>query len=302
MSTYKTQVNQAETAAFISEHLHMPNVDLEAIANGEGSQAFFFESPDGGRVLRVNSRSNEGFLKDQFAYEHFGSDQIPIPKVLEVGEISEGLHFAVSERSPGLPLDELPTPVIDRLVPEVITILGAIHAVKPIGEGFGQWDLKGNGTRTSWRETVEAMRDDKGGDELITAGYFDPALGASVRKEITNLLAFCPEERRLVHGDFGFGNVIAEEGGVTGVIDWHPSMYGDPLFDVAWLAYWDDKRDYVAYFKDYYKSRGSLPENYYERIACYELAIGVQSLSFFAKSEQEDKYHYAAKRITEVKR
>jgi hygromycin-B 4-O-kinase len=300
MSTLKTRFDQSEASAFVSDHLHIPTAELEAIANGEGSQAFFFDAPGGEMVLRVNSSSQTGFLKDQFAEQHYGSAELPIPKIIDSGEISEGVYFAISERSPGLPLDELPTQEIVDLVPLLIHLLDVIHKTKPVGEGYGGWDLKGDGSVSSWRQVLENKRDDKAGDDMITVDYFDPIFGDSIRDKITSLLDYCPEDRQLVHADIGFGNVIAKDGQITGVIDWEMSMYGDPLFDVAWLAYWDNRRDYKTMFREHYVSENRLPNNYDERIACYGLIIGVQSLSFFAKSEQSEKYAYAVERLQAI--
>src|SRR5207249_1974221 len=50
-----------------------------------------------------------------------------------------------------------------------------------------------------------------------------------------DLLPRCPEERQVVHGDYGYDNVLAEHGRVTGVLDWEALRYGDPLYDVAYL-------------------------------------------------------------------
>lgn len=301
MSNFKTQADQHEVEAFLADRLHVTHVELETISAGEGSQAFFFEGPDGPEVLRVNNQSKEGFLKDKFAQEHYGSDELPIPKVLDIGEMSNGQFYAISERAAGLPLDHLTDSVMDKITPTVIEKLEVIHATKPAGEGYGWWDIDGVGKSATWREAVEEMRGDSNSDQDIKTPYFDGELSNSVRDDITKLIQFCPEERKLVHADYGFDNVIADESGVNGVIDWHPSMYGDPLYDVAWLAFWDYKQDQVAVFKEYYESHGGLPENFMERVTCYALIIGVKSLRFFAKSEQEDKHKFAVERVALVR-
>ena len=47
------------------------------------------------------------------------------------------------------------------------------------------------------------------------------------------LIEYCPEEHKLVHGDFGSNNVLTDGQKITGVLDWDCALYGDPLFDVA---------------------------------------------------------------------
>ena len=43
-------------------------------------------------------------------------------------------------------------------------------------------------------------------------------------------------EPLLVHGDFRNGNLLVEESGVTGVLDWELAHRGDPMEDLGWLC------------------------------------------------------------------
>jgi aminoglycoside phosphotransferase (APT) family kinase protein len=54
---------------------------------------------------------------------------------------------------------------------------------------------------------------------------------------MTDRLGRCPEERRFLHGDDGFGNVLARDGEVTAVLDWLDAKDGDFVDDVAWLDF-----------------------------------------------------------------
>ena len=42
----------------------------------------------------------------------------------------------------------------------------------------------------------------------------------------------------LLHGDYGFDNVLVDQGKISGVLDWANAKYGDFLYDVAWLDFW----------------------------------------------------------------
>jgi aminoglycoside phosphotransferase (APT) family kinase protein len=52
----------------------------------------------------------------------------------------------------------------------------------------------------------------------------------------------------VVHGDFRIGNVMFDENGLTGVLDWELAHLGDPLEDLGWLAVraWRFGRDDLA--------------------------------------------------------
>ncbi len=53
---------------------------------------------------------------------------------------------------------------------------------------------------------------------------------------------------RVVHGDFRTGNLLVDEQGLTGVLDWELAHLGDPLEDLGWLCVrsWRFGRDELA--------------------------------------------------------
>jgi len=289
MSTHKTQIDLATAEHFVREKFHVPSIELERVSDGETAEAFFFETQEGPRVLRVNSKSKFGFQKDQIAQTHFASEAIPIPKIFEIGEIESGLFFAVSERAPGKTLDKFSPPEIGALMPKIVVTLDAIHSIPPMGEGYGNWDLNGKGKSPSWHKMLEEdlHLDD---DETISASFYDAALAATLRKEIESMLDVVPEERKLVHWDYGFNNTLSDGNDITGVIDWEHSGYGDPLHDVAWLDFWNDKQGFAEAIRQYYVHQDRDVPHFDERLVCYKLLIGLGSLGFFAKSRQEEKY------------
>jgi hygromycin-B 4-O-kinase len=72
-----------------------------------------------------------------------------------------------------------------------------------------------------------------------------------------------------VHGGYGFNNMLAENGAVTAVLDWTEAMYGDFLYDVAWLNFWDPGHDYQAIFRADYAERGFAVPDFEQRLLCY---------------------------------
>jgi hygromycin-B 4-O-kinase len=299
MSTYKTQINQAQVEQFLQKYLRMPKVSIEIMADGEVSEAFSFEDKDGSHVIRISKHGTRGFLKDSFAHTHFASGDLPIPTILDIGEFGDGLHYTISTKAPGQTLDKFSSDEIETLIPKIFHVLGTIHALSPAREGYGLWDEHGNGWCGSWREEQIASlhQDDK---ETRAASFYNTELHNKLRNKITQLLDFCPNERQLVHGDFGFSNVVSDGKDITGVLDWEMSMYGDPLYDVAWLDFWDTKHNYHNIFKKYYEKQGDLPSNYDKRVLAYKLQIGLSSLGFFARSRQADKYVFAKRVIAGV--
>lgn len=292
MSIHKTEYDQSSASVFIAEHFHTKNTEIATLADGETSQAFAFEVEEGERVLRVNRLGKSGFLKDQLAHQKFSSSPIPIPEIIEIGTLDNGMAFAVSTRAEGKALSKHTTEEIKMLMPEIIKTLTAIHVLEPIGGGYGNWGLDGQGHSDSWRaELLANMSLDD--EETMSADFYVDELHATLRARATELLDFCPEERRLIHNDFGFDNVISDGEKITGVIDWEHSAYGDPLKDIAWLDFWKEEQGYAATFRQYYEAKDELPDNFDERIKCYKLIIAMGALGFFARSRQQEKYEFA---------
>ena len=72
-------------------------------------------------------------------------------------------------------------------------------------------------------------------DSLDTLGQpqpvFELALSWLDRRKPAPLVAPC-----LVHGDYRTGNYLADESGVTAILDWELAHIGDPVEDLGWLC------------------------------------------------------------------
>jgi aminoglycoside phosphotransferase (APT) family kinase protein len=67
----------------------------------------------------------------------------------------------------------------------------------------------------------------------------------------------------LLHGDFWPGNLLWNDDGLAGVIDWEDAALGDPLFDLAAVRlelHWARDADAVAAFTERYLARAGLDE------------------------------------------
>jgi hygromycin-B 4-O-kinase len=133
MSTVKTKINAQVVTDFLKQQYNVADVTLETIADGEMSQAYFFAVHGQQKVLRINATTDEGFRKDMYAKEHFASKQLLIPAIEDVGQLDNGMYFAISERSVGKTLYAFTTGELIRLLPEIIATAEAIHAIEPPG-------------------------------------------------------------------------------------------------------------------------------------------------------------------------
>jgi hygromycin-B 4-O-kinase len=120
-------------------------------------------------------------------------------------------------------------------------------------------------------------------------------------REMTRLSEGLGAPRRLVHGGFGYDNVLIHEGQVSAVLDWQDARFGDPLFDVAYLDFWPSGFDLVDLYESHCGKKGLLHENYRHRITCYKYYIGLDAMRFFAKTENRGAYDQVLEIVEDLK-
>ena len=280
--------------------------DVRPLAGGEFSRAFAFTAGGRAYVVRLNSAAHaaEGFAKDDYAWRHFASPALPIPRAVATGRTADG-YFAISERAAGRTLAEYSPAERRALLPAMLDTLDAIgQADTRAARGYGPWGSDGHGGFASWRGYLAAIVENETDGfyqdwhALFRDSFLERAVYEVVYERMLQLAAFCPEERALIHNDYWFENILADGRRVTGVIDWANALYGDPLYDVArlgwgaaWPGWWYD--DGAALLRARY---GTAP-HYAERIACYACHGGLDDLRFFAKTGRRAQYEWTRDRL-----
>jgi len=272
---------------------------LTPLAGGEWSRAYAFSADDRELVVRAGAYV-EDFEKDRFAMR-FASPDLPVPRVLEIGGLPGGRHYAVSERvPPGEWLEDLEGRALDDALPAIGRLLAALRAADTSNTtGYGSWDPAGNGPNGSWGEALLEVGNDPG-DRLpgwrtklesspTGAGPYDDALAA-----LEALAAEAPDERCPIHADLLHRNVVVDGPRVTGVFDWGCAMYGDGAYDLAWLHFWSpwhpgwDAIDVLELGRD-------IPD-LERRIVTCGLHIGLANLAYQAFTERWDDLSATARR------
>ena len=215
------------------------------------------------------------------------------------------LHFAITEKAPGQNLLQIPRSDYVALIPELIRILDAIHQTQ-LGDrpGYGIFDGNGVAQWPSWKAHLEFVKDEEpAGDfyenwhSLFESSFLERELFDRVHSHMLQLITYCPEERYLVHGGYGFGNVLAQDRKVTAILDWMNARYGDFLYDVAWLDLWSPQDEWRERFAEHYGHTGRAIPNYSERILCYQCYDALDGLRFYAKGGDRTGYDYIRGRI-----
>lgn len=279
---------------------HFETVEgLKPLTGGLFSQAFAFRADGAEYVVRVNGAAHAAgsFAKDEYAGRVYASEELPIPLIVAQGQADEW-HYAISERIAGRTLTECSPAERRRLLPALLDMLEALGAADTsASDGYGAWGGDGDGRYGSWQAFLADV--DKNHDDGFFANwhrYFNESflerdLFERVCERMVALSEDIPNMRQLVHNDYQFENVLTDGERITGVIDWANALYGDPLYDVAWLnfisihpGWWFD--DGVEILRERF---GAAP-GFDARIHCYELHIGLDHLRFYANQGRYDDY------------
>lgn len=295
MSTHKTTADQEIIVSFLKDNFSDNISNFEVITGGEGSQAYSFDVEEKQYILRINRHDPLGFKRDEYASNHYSSPLVPIPKVYKLGKIDNDLHFCISQKVQGKILALFSNKELEILRPAMFEVLKAIHATDISNtKGYGKWDDKGQGEYASWKEFLLSVdlytKGVSGAPSLFETTFLEKNFWDKAYSRFIELVPFCPEERFLVHGDYGSDNILSDGEKITGVIDWGGSKYGDFIYDVAWLSFWSHNLDYQESYLEYSKKKMTPLKNFNERLLCYKIFIGLRSMSFFAYSGQKDKY------------
>jgi hygromycin-B 4-O-kinase len=278
--------------AFLQGRGWRPGSTISPIAHGEWSHAFSFATGGTAYIIRF-STLDEDFRKDQLA-ARFTAPALPIPRMLEVGQAFDGF-YAISERAVGRFLDVLDAEQMGRTLPSLFAAIDEMRRSDTSGSsGFGLWDACGQAPHASWRDALLAIGTDTPGTRITGwrrrlehsptgAEPFDTAFD-----RLAKLSADLPDARHLLHADLLNYNVLIQGERVAAVLDWGAAMYGDWIFDVAWLIFWQpwyqawSGIDFEAEATSYFASTGADVSDFGVRLRCCEIAIGLDNQAYCA--------------------
>jgi hygromycin-B 4-O-kinase len=195
------------------------------------------------------------FEKIRYIARHMSSS-VPVPAVVYVGRLGD-MPYAITRKCPGRRLITLPSRARDVYLPGLMDVLDAIRGSEmPPAPGYGLCDDRGVGMFPAWRRSLESVREEEPEWEfygtwhhLFDRTFLERDVFDRIYARMEHLLDSCPEEHRLVHGSVAYSNVLVEDGEITAVLDWVDARYGDPLFDLATLDFWDPERDIRGWYE-----------------------------------------------------
>ncbi|MBI5713587.1 MAG: aminoglycoside phosphotransferase family protein [Chloroflexi bacterium] len=298
MESIKPVVEKESILSLLKETFDLPIHNLTSVEGGLAAQTLSFGAGDDEYILRFNpSNFDASFQKEFFIYKNFASPSIPIPPILKVG-VFRDLPYAISKKMPGRGLQSLSKAEYEQTLPSIIQTLYAIHHVDVHSwNNYGWIGDNGIGMFSSWKNFIAKIIEEERPDgfygkwhTLFQTTFLERDFFERIYNQMLLLLEFCQEERYFVHGEYGYNNVLAENGNVTAVLDWIDAMYGDFVYDIAGFDFWSHDTDFPELFRQYYVSHGVALPDYQERVVCYKYYKGLDALRFFAKTNNREAY------------
>jgi hygromycin-B 4-O-kinase len=309
MQKAKPPVDQAEALSFIQRTFSESIYEITPINEGQIAQTFSLKNTDQPReyILRFTDQSI-GLLKEAYIYQHFASPSFPMPRILATGTWKD-LYYVISEKVAGVSMSQLSLASLELALPQIILTLQAIHATSvTFTTGYGNFNEQGIGMAKDWPSYLRSVREEEVEESfygkwhsLFETTFLEKVFFDYIYDQMESLLVYCPTERFLIHGGYGYGNLMldTQNNQVTGVIDWADAKFGDFLYDVVWLDFWSPSPDidFIQLFRDYYVAQEIPVVNFTERVLCYACFIGLDALRFFAKKNDLGAYEYTCTRL-----
>lgn len=275
--------------------------DVEPVADGWWSQALTFFSGEEKLVLRINQHPVD-FQKDIFAFEHFNSEAIRIPEIKSTGNFDENYFYCISEFIDGIPSDRiLLSENLQEHLPLAHTILDQLEKIHLLNtaplKGWGYTNGNGQGLFNSWEEFLLSIHNSKYAatwQELASTTWLNGDLFERLLKKTEQFFPYLPKEKHVLHGDYGFDNLLLTgSGNIAAVIDWAEMMLGDPLYDLVHMCEpWVQRSgiNYIELWKKRKEEKGITVVNFEQRLQCYNIQYTLFHLHIHTVRKEEEDY------------
>ena len=299
----KSNYEKVDIQNFINKKYNV-NIELKPVVEGMESQVYSYILDNIEYIIRINP-SIEGFKKDKYAYEHFNSDLIPIPKIVDLGKFNSTHYYCISEKAKGITFEDSSEEIVERLLPDITRIMESINSIdisNTTGYGVFLSDT-GNAPFDSWKEYLLNIINDKkyNWEQIKCLDYVDSELVEEVITKFKELLPFCKEIRKLRHGDYGANNMLVDETfKFSGVIDWDCARYGDPLYEVGSSYFWSTWLMCMEKVSKYWTKVYGHISDFDKIVKCYELHIGLEEIYENAIDKDIETLEWIQNRCREI--
>jgi hygromycin-B 4-O-kinase len=288
-----------------------PVKTLIPLKGGEWSAAHRFSLDGQDFVIRV-SHSAENFYRDNIASK-WSSPNLPIPQIIKIDCYQEH-YYAISPFFPGEPFENLSAVELERIIPDFLSMMTALRSVNFDSiTGFGTLTQAGSGAFQSWSKALLDVSNDR--PDSLTYGWKKTLseIPAAQRKydqfydQLTQLVKYCPDQKRLIHSDLLYQNLLVFNHKISAVLDWGCAMIGDPVYDIAIFAFFEPW--YPAFTqvnliqKMQHSFLGQSPDNrrnFKQRMAACQIHLTLGNIAYCVYSNGKHDYTEHVNRLDNV--
>jgi hypothetical protein len=192
--------------------------EVERVQGFAGNECFRLGT-GAGETFYLKSGAREAVRAEGWACEQARRVDVLAPDILKV-ELASPTAYLIERAVPGEPTSAR----YEGVLATVGEQLRRLHGVTGSGYGFLH-----DGLKDTWNEVIRQPFERIG--ELTAAGVLPVDLAA----DLSALEPFTQEPSRpaLLHADLHPRHIYAQDGKLTGIIDWGDAAFGDPLFELG---------------------------------------------------------------------
>lgn len=289
MDTIKPNIGVADVERIVRECTGETPANVTRLSSGQIAATFECVVVGRSRIVQFNKPHMAASLsKERFFGDRLRGAGVPLRRVITEGEF-DGTRYTIAEKAPGRMLSALEPARFRAALPSVFRTLAGISSVDMRDtDGFGWFDAAGHGPDAGWKAHLRRVAEEEPGmffgnwHRLFETTFLERDRYDAYFARMTELLDAISVPRLLVHGGFGYGNVLVEDDAVTVVLDWQDARFGDPLFDLAYMDFWPSGHDLTELFRPYCKASAIGLEDYDERLLACKYYVAMDSMRFFA--------------------
>jgi transcriptional regulator with XRE-family HTH domain len=273
----KTNYSDAQIENIIKENY--PDAHgMQPLSGGLVSQTFSFDTNNEKVVFQIGGKST-AYEKEKLVSERYGNI-LPVRIIKGIYSTNSNcISYCFSSYIEGNKLFDLNDQERIDIVPSVLKFISQIASLDVAENvGYGHYDEKGKTIYKSWQEFISAVLNDKlyNWKFVEEKGIDITIINRAITEIKKHLLYTDIKKPYLIHGDLGSYNLLALNGTITGAIDWSLSLYGDYLYDISNILFWDEKKlqPLIKSINNKYLS----DEINRRKILCYILRIGLEEV------------------------
>jgi len=272
----KTNYSDAQIEKLIQKH-YPDMAKLTPLSGGLVSQTFSFKSKTGKYVFQIGGKRSD-YEKQLYMSKRY-RDAFPVREVLSLHESDEGTAYCISSFIEGRKLFDLSDRERRELSVPMLEALSLMSRAEiPADSGYGRFDANGHAPYKTWNDFISVIYNDSVCEwsALSLKGFSDTVVRKAIDVLKDNIGSIQLDKPSLVNGDAGSYNIIADGGQITGFIDCGYALYGDSLYDIANLLFWNEDKlqDLISEAKRCY----IIDEGTKRKVFCYSIRIGLEEI------------------------